>query len=572
MSPDLVRGDTVDARADLFALGVVVYELATGRRPFAGTSFVDVGSAILRDDPAPVARSDAPSDLQGILDRLLAKAPRERFQSALDVANELRALRRSLDGVATSRKKPAAIATIAVLPFANRSASADDEYFSDGLADELLSVLSKIRGLRVAARTSSFHFKGKDATIADIGRALNVDTVLEGSVRKAGNRVRIAVQLVQVKDGYHLWSDTYDRTLDDVFATQEEIARAVVKELRVSLLGGEVDSEASGEVRAEVSRAAKGRDVAAEARRLFLEAQFHNQRMAESDLRRAIELLERAVELEPDFALGWAELSMTLTRIADAGYTEVGPNYERALEAVERALRLDPALAEGYAQMSWIQSGNWDWKAAEKSIRRALELAPGDATVLRYAGVLNAELGRYDDALDLLRQGLERDPVSRRIHHTMGNIFLVTGRFSEAEAVFRKSLEISPSGAFTHGLRALTLLELGQVDEAVAEVALEVAPVMRLQVEAQVQHALGRPGESDRALEALIERYAADYALQIAVVFAYRGQTELAFEWLERGFDLRDHGLSDLRLVREFRALEGDPRWHALLERVGLED
>src|SRR5689334_5129860 len=273
MAPEQIRGETVDARADVFALGIVLYELATGKRPFAGETHMDVGHAILREQPRPLSslRADVPSDLDRIVNRCLEKNPRERFQTALDVANELRGLRKQLERSGSSvSARPAAdkVASIAVLPFANRSASADDEYFSDGLADELLNVLAKIQGLRVTARTSSFHFKGKDATIAEVGNALNVATVLEGSVRKAGNRVRISVQLVKAPEGYQLWSETYDRTLEDIFAVQDDIAQSVVKELRTKLLGETPDSDASGQARADVSQAARGRGADPEAMRL----------------------------------------------------------------------------------------------------------------------------------------------------------------------------------------------------------------------------------------------------------------------------------------------------------------
>src|SRR5262249_10255157 len=224
MAPEQIRGEKIDARVDLFSFGILVYELATGRRPFAGPSFTGVLSAILHDNVPSLTsvRPDLPPDLERILERCLEKNPRERFQTALDVANELRGLKRTLERGAPAPAKPSSgkVASIAVLPFVNRSASADDEYFSDGLADELLNMLAKVRGLRVAARTSTFQFKGRSEDIATIGRKLNVAALLEGSVRKAGNRVRISVQLVKVSDGYQMWSETYDRTLEDIFAVQ----------------------------------------------------------------------------------------------------------------------------------------------------------------------------------------------------------------------------------------------------------------------------------------------------------------------------------------------------------------
>ena len=261
MAPEQIRGEDVDVRGDLFALGIIVYELAIGQRPFGGETAVDISHAILRDIPEPLTRlrSDIPNDLERIVSRCLEKNPRERSQSALDVANELRRVQRDLERGHRDAPEPAGVASIAVLPFVNRSREEDDEYFSDGLADELLNVLAKIRGLRVAARSSAFTFKGKQVTVSEVGKVLNVATVLEGSVRKAGNRVRVSVQLVKVSDGYHLWSETYDRTLDDIFAVQDDIGQSVVNELRSTLLGEEADAREKSKVKVEVAKAARGR-------------------------------------------------------------------------------------------------------------------------------------------------------------------------------------------------------------------------------------------------------------------------------------------------------------------------
>src|SRR5262245_4853903 len=356
MAPEQILGQPIDARTDLFSFGVLLFELIAGRRPFAGQTTWDVGSAILHQPPPSLMsiRSDLPPEVQRILSRCLEKNPRDRFPTALDLANELRGLKRSLRGVEPRSTRSEGVASIAVLPFANRSASVDDEYFSDGLADELLNVLTKIQGLRVAARTSAFHFKGKDTTIAEVGQALNVATVLEGSVRKAGPRVRISVQLVKVSDGYHLWSETYDRTLEDIFAVQDDIAQSVVKELRATLLGENVDSDASGKVRAEVSKAARGRGTDAEAHRLYPLAGHANDRGTRESLVRAIEYLKQALERDPDFGLAWDKLSRMYSRQADLGYTLAEEGYRRSREAVEHALELEPDLAQGHATLAWI--------------------------------------------------------------------------------------------------------------------------------------------------------------------------------------------------------------------------
>jgi serine/threonine protein kinase/tetratricopeptide (TPR) repeat protein len=576
MAPEQIRGTTVDARTDVFSFGVLLYELSTGQRPFAGPSFVDVGSAILRDSPPSLtgARADLPVDLERIIGRCLEKQPRDRFQSAIDVANELRGLRRSLERGTTPdpRPAPAHVASIAVLPFVNRSASADDEYFSDGLADELLNVLAKIRGLRVAARTSAFHFKGKDTTIAEVGGALNVETVLEGSVRKAGQRVRISVQLVNVADGYQLWSATYDRTLEDIFAVQDDIAHSVVKELRTKLLGEEADSKASGEAKAEVSKAAKGRGSNAEAHRLYLQGRFFIDRFTRADTEKAIGYLKRAVELEPGFALAWAELSRAYGREATVAWASPADGFARSREAVERALALEPNLAEAHAALMWIQmSYESDWRAAEVSIRRALELAPGNVVVLRWAGTLYQALGRLEEAIAHHRLAMELDPLSAIGANGLGLALLAADRHAEAEAMFRKALELAPQRTISHAMLSLTLTAVGRAEEALAEVALEPEMLWRLWALAIVQHLQHRPAESDRALRELIAGFADDSAFQVAEVYAVRGEADNAFAWLERALEQHDGGVVSAKVDPCLRALNGDPRWGAFLERVGLD-
>jgi TolB-like protein/cytochrome c-type biogenesis protein CcmH/NrfG len=463
--------------------------------------------------------------------------------------------------------------SIAVLPFVNRSSSEEDEYFSDGLADELLNVLAKIRGLRVAARSSAFTFKGKGATVAEVGRALNVATVLEGSVRKAGSRMRISVQLVNVADGYHLWSETYDRTFDDIFAVQDDIAQSVVQELRARLLGGATDADASQEVTAQIATAAKGRATDPEAHRLFLQARYLAQRSNRDDTVEAIGYLKQALERDPEFALAWTELGSAYSAEAGHGWVPVVQGYERAREAVAHALALEPDLAEAHAQRGWIQvNADWDWPGAEASFRRALELAPGNARVVNTAGALAMTKGRLEEALGLYRQALEQDPLRPAAHSNLANTLRLVGRFAEAEAAFRKALELAPQRTGLHGNLSLTLLAQGRGAEALAEALREPEEWMRLWVLAIIHDAACHRAESDAALEALIVKYQDTGAYQVAGVYAARNELEPAFQWLERAYDQRDPGVTDVKCDRLLRSLHANARWDAFLRKMGLAD
>jgi len=574
MAPEQLRGVAVDARSDLFALGIILYELATGRRPFIGTSHAEVTSAILRDAPEELnrIRPDFPDDLARIVSRCLEKDPRARIQSALEVSNELRRLRNVLERGVSPKPPSVDLASIAVLPFANRSASADDEYFSDGLADELLHVLAKIKGLRVTARTSAFTFKGKQATVAEIGRALNVATLLEGSVRKAGNRIRVSVQLVNVGDSSHLWSETYDRTLEDIFAVQDDIAQSVVKELRATLLGGEADSEASGEAKADVARATKGRGVDPEARRIVLLARYLLDRMTREDTGKAIEYLREALAMDPSYALAWAELSHAYGMQADMAWAPVAEGYARARDAAERARSLEPELPEGHIEIAWIQAAHdWDFRGANGSFSRALELAPDNVEALRGAASLARMLGDLERSIPLFQRALAQDPLSAGGHSALGFALQAADRDVEAEAALRKALELTPGRIKTNAVLAVVLCDLGRGEDALAQLAQEPHEGFRMWARAIVHHRLGHRADSDAALAEMIEKHSSECPFQIAEVYGSRGQVDEAFEWLERAYVEKDGGITAVKATRCLRSLHTDPRWHPFLMKMKLE-
>ncbi|MGH7681705.1 MAG: protein kinase domain-containing protein, partial [Candidatus Eiseniibacteriota bacterium] len=574
MAPEQIRVSTVDARADLFAFGIILYELATGKRPFAGETRADIASAILRDQPEPIQslRGDLPVGLSWIAARCMEKHPDARFQSAAEVARELRGLGSVTEPEASPVPKPQTVASIAVLPFVNRSHDEADEYFSDGLADELLNMLAKIRRMRVAARTSSYRFKGRGATVAEVGRALNVATVLEGSLRKAGNRVRISVQLVNVSNGYQLWSEVYDRTLDDIFAVQDDIAQSVVKELRATLLGDDSGAQAIGEVKADVARAAKGRGKSPEAHRIYLLARHYILRFTRADTIKGIEYLRQALDLEPEFALAWALLGLAYTREVDVGWAPVEEGLMRGRAALERALSLEPGLAEAHAVRGRIQAVyEWDLTAAEKSSLQALESAPGNDEVLRSRGELARHLGHNQEAIDFAHRALEQDPLSAPSYSNLGLVLSSSGRYAEALDAFRKALEFSPERVGPHAAIAMALVHLDRGEEAWAETALEPDEGYRLWAKAIVGCQVGRADESTRALRELTEKYADDSAFQIAEAHAARGEVEETFAWLERAYRQRDGGLiAELNSSPHLRALGNDPRMSALVKRLGF--
>ncbi len=402
---------------------------------------------------------------------------------------------------------------------------------------------------------------------------LNVASVLEGSVRKVGNRVRIAVQLVKVADGYQLWSETYDRTLEDIFAVQDDIAQSVVKELRTTLLGEAAHSKASGEARAEVAAAARGRGESSEAHRLFLQGRFLVDRLGREDIAKGIEYLRQALAIDPGHALAWACLSRAHWHEAGYSWTPLAKGHGLAREAAERALALEPELIEGHLALATLQTSyDWDWQAADASHRRALAIAPGRADVLRGAATLARDLGRVDEAIVLGQRAVEQDPLSAGGYAGLGMSYRAAGMLAEAEAAYRRVLEISPQRVGTRMMLGSVLLGQGRNEEALAEAEREPEEWARLMSLAVAYHVLGRQEESDRALATLVADYPDDGAYQIAAAFALRGEVEPAFAWLERSYAQRDAGLSEVKREPSFALLHADPRWAAFLARMGLAD
>jgi len=474
---------------------------------------------------------------------------------------------------ASSQINQAAANTIAVLPFLNLVKDEDGDYFSDGLAEELLNVLSKIKALRVAARTSAFSFKGKQTTIADIGQILNVASVLEGSIRKSGKQLRISVQLVKVADGYHLWSETYDRTMDDIFAVQDDIARSVVEEIRVRLLGEPPGNSVSREVVSQVARAVRGRSGNPEAQRLMLLGRHFLDRTTREDTAQAVSYFEQALAIDPNYALGFAELGRAFSIEAGRGWVAVEDGFKRSREATLRALSIEPDLAEGHAQLGRIlATHDWNLREAESSYRRALELAPGSSSVLDGASVLFYKLGRLDEAEELGERVLQQDPLSAAYWHNLGLTYHAAGKLEKSENAFRRALELAPKRLVSRALLALVLLEDGKTEEAVEQAKDEPDEFWRSWSLAIVFESIGDRDKAGPITEALVSNFSEGNSYQLAELFSMRQDVDEAFKWLGQSIRERDPGLTHAKVNPRFRNLYNDPRWQDLLESIGLTE
>ncbi|RMF60751.1 MAG: hypothetical protein D6743_14540 [Calditrichaeota bacterium] len=586
MSPEQARGEEVDHRTDIWAFGVVLYEMLTGRLPFKGDYEAAVIYSILNEAPEPMTNV-APEVERKIL-KALAKDPADRYQTADEVVSDLQ----QIGAEPSEKSKPARkgakltwmavslvllltlavylfrttsppvvenepLKTIAVLPFVDMSPAKDQEYFSDGLAEELLNVLARNPALRVTSRTSAFSFKGTHTDIRTIAEKLNVQHILEGSVRKFGNQIRVTTQLIDVATDAHLWTNTYDGTLDNIFAVQDTISRAVARALQVALLGSLTQT-----VRKETNPAAYN---------AYLQAQYFFKQRTKENFEKAIDYYEQALVLDPGYARAWLGLSMVHSRQANSGYIPLKEGHGKAQQEVKKALELAPNLGGAHAQMGWLKRiYDWDWKGADAAYHRALELEPGNAVAVRGAGHLAATLGRFEEALTLDRRAIALDPVNAAPYVSLGLDAYFAGRLEEAEATSRKVLELNPQYPGGHMRIGRIYLEKGKPDSALLEMEKEPEPVWQMFGLALVYHALGKKREADASLAAFTKAYGNVAAYQIAEIYAYRGETNEAFEWLERAYEQRDGGLAEVKGDPLLRNIETDPRYAVFLRKMKL--
>ena len=449
--------------------------------------------------------------------------------------------------------------SIAVLPLLNESGNPGDEYFSDGLSEELIAALAKIRELKVIGRSSSFRFKDRKEESKTIGEKLGVSTLLEGTVRKQGDKVRIVAELVKAADGSELWSRTFDRDLKDIFAVQAEIAEAVAASLELTLLGTDDRS---------VKNAAT---ESVEAHNAYLQGHFYFARRNVEDYRKSVSFFDQAIRLDPDYALAYAERSEAWTFIADQSSEKQKEAWAAARSDAEKAVAIDPHLAEAHAALGWVRFFA-EWKFAEglAELRRAKQLSPGNPTANDLLARVVVYVGQLQEAEQLARQAIELDPLTFQARNNLARILFVEGKLDEADAAARKAAELQPTAASSHRWQVIVALQRGNSEAALREAQLEPNEGYRHFALALAHYARGDRPAADAALAELIAKDRNFAAYQIAEVYAWRGETDKAFEWLYVSFDQHDTGLLSLLIDPLMRGLRHDARYKGLVAKIGL--
>jgi serine/threonine protein kinase/Flp pilus assembly protein TadD len=592
-SPEVLRGDPATAQSDIWALGVVLYVMASGDLPFQGRSVAEVCGAILKDAPVPLPESVHPG-LRAIIQRCLAKEPSQRYKLASEVNAALEALRSgatpverrarshggrwiaigtaialialavflvSHGGVPTGGGR---IRSLAVLPLSNLSGDPGQEYFADGFTDELIADLASIKALTVISRTSVMRYKGASKPLPEIARELGVDGVIEGSVSRSNDHVRIKVQLIDAARDRHLWTQTYDRELRDVLAMQSEVGRDIASKLDVELSGRGPGS------------AAASRPVDPQAYELYLQGRYYWNKRTPAALYQAQDDFNRAIRIDSTYAVAYAGLADTYNLMSVYAGRPPEESYPRARAAALEALRIDEHLAEAHASLGRVKTFyDWDWAGAEAEFKRAIELKPSLSTAHHFYSICLRDVGRLREAIAEANRALELDPVSLIISTNLGDTFFYAGQFDHAIAQHRKTLLLDPGFSAAHLYLGRALEQKGLFDEAAAEFqkarTLSGNPSNAIGDLAHAYALSGRRAEAGKLLGELMERsrQGAGLEMDIALVHLGLGDRDQAFRYLEEAYTKRS-GLNDLKVDPRFASLRGDPRFRDLLVRLGL--
>jgi eukaryotic-like serine/threonine-protein kinase len=577
MSPEQVEGAELDNRSDMFSFGSLLYEMFTGSRAFQGSSPISTLSSILRDQPRPPRELSpgVPPEIEAIIARCMEKDRNRRYSGMGEVklaleaslqklSNPDRRLEVTLSGSRSIRERRP---SIAVLPFANMSPDRDNDYFSDGLSEEIITTLSQIEGLQVTARSSAFAFRGAGQDIRSVGEKLNVGTILEGSVRRAGNRVRVSAQLINVADGFHLWSERYDRELTDVFDIQEGIARAIAEKLKVRL----TQTPSQPLVRRYTD------DI--EAYDLYLRGQYNLHSYTPEALARARACFEMAIRRDPDYAPAYVGLSYHYGALAWFGIQPPQATMPAALEMARRAVQIDDSLAEGQMILGVLEiMSNYNWAEGERNFLRALTLNPASTIVgENYAMHFLAPLGRLDEGLERLEGLVQLDPLSVSLHLDIGWLATLNRQPDRAIAAYRKALEISPEHFLAYIGIGMNSMRKGMSTEALEalEKARRLGPEIPITLSslAGAYAFFGRKPEAAKILEELLRKSETEYVPALCLTYVYASLHDLdsAFRSLEKAVEEREGPVLVLNVDPSFDLLRPDPRFSQLLRKLRLQ-
>jgi serine/threonine-protein kinase len=567
MSPEQIEAKPIDHRSDLFSLGIVLYEMAVGRRPFDGDSSPALMSSILRDEARAVhlQRPEVPAEVSQLIAQCLRKAARDRIQSAGEVLAGLKSQRRAFEsGSAAAGPASARVSSIAVLPFTDMSAAQDQGWFCDGIAEEILNALAQLKGLKVAARASAFSFRGKELDLATIGEKLNVTTVLEGSVRRAGDRVRITVQLNQVRDGFQMWSERYDREIKDIFDVQDEIAKAIAERLRITLAG-------DGDLRL-VPKATANVD----AYQLYLKGRaLLNRRAASMPL--ALEQFQRAVALDPDYALAWAGIADAFTVFGYYGAARPENVRTLAIDAAHKAIALDPNSAEAHTALACASLFyHGDPRGAEREFRVALDLNPHYVQGRCWYALflLQWTYGRMEEGVNEARRALDSDPLSSYALTIYAITLGMAGHAEEAIATAKRSIEADPDSYIAIWALGQTLAWSGRAEEAVKAHRQGAEKAKSPFSLSPLTSALARAGRSAEALavyEEVTARATSEYVspAQLALTAAAAGRGHEALAFAAQAWAARDPFIYFARHYPDYEWHRRQPEFQVILREMG---